>query len=224
MSDALDRKVAARRQADLVSSLRRLSKGPATPATNGGGNGAVARPGEERCDLCANPIPADHRHLLQLEERHILCVCESCLALRGGDREYRPTGTRVVWLDDFQLADELWASFSIPIGLALFLHSSASGGVVSLYPSPAGATESELDLEGWQELVRANPVLGSLEPDAEALVVNRMTVPHQHAIAPIDECYRLVGMIKLRWEGISGGTGPEDAIAEFFAELREKAA
>ena len=39
----------------------------------------------------------------------------------------------------------------------------------------------------------------------------------------IDECYRLVGLIKLRWEGISGGTGPEDAIAEFFAGVREKA-
>ncbi len=71
--------------------------------------------------------------------------------------------------------------------------------------------------------MRANPVLGSLEPDAEALIVNRMADPHQHAIAPIDECYRLVGMIKVRWEGISGGTGPEDAIAEFFEELRERA-
>ncbi len=155
MSDALDRKAAARRQADLVSSLRRLSKGsatPATPATNGGGNGAAARPGEERCDLCGKPLPADHRHLLHLDERHILCACESCLALRGGDRELRPTGTRVVWLDDFELPDELWASFSIPIGLAFFMHSSASGGVVALYPSPAGATESELELEGWQEL------------------------------------------------------------------------
>jgi hypothetical protein len=129
----------------------------------------------------------------------------------------------VVWLDDFELPDELWASFSVPIGLAFFLHSSATGGVVSLYPSPAGATESELDLEGWQELVRANPVLASLEPDAEALVVNRMAEPHQHAIAPIDECYRLVGLIKLRWEGISGGAGPEDAIAGFFDELRVKA-
>ena len=220
MSGAVDRKLAARRQADVVANKRRLAKGrPATGPTNG----AAPAPGEERCDLCHNPIPADHRHLLDLEERSILCVCESCLALRGGDREQRRTGTRVVWLDDFELPDELWASFSVPIGLAFFLHSSATGGVVSLYPSPAGATESELDLEGWQELVRANPVLGSLEPDAEALVVNRTADPHQHAIVPIDECYRLVGLIKVRWEGISGGTGPEDAIAEFFSGLRDRA-
>ena len=223
MSDALERKVAARRQADLVSSLRRLSRGPSAPAPNGSGPVAPSRPGEEHCDMCGNPIGPDHRHLLELTERQILCVCESCLALRGGDRDYRPTGTRFVVLDDFELPDELWASFSIPIGLAFFLHSSGTGGVVSLYPSPAGATESELDLAGWQELVRANPVLGSLEPDAEALVVNRMSEPHRHAIVPIDECYRLVGLIKVRWEGISGGTGPEEAIAGFFDDLERRA-
>jgi uncharacterized protein DUF5947 len=217
MSEELARKAATRRQADLVASLRRLSKGPATARPSNGTPPA----GEERCDLCGNSIPADHRHLLQLEERSILCVCESCLALRGGDPEFRPTGTRVVWLEDFELPDHLWASFAIPIGLAFFLHSSATGGMVSLYPSPAGATESELDLEAWNDLVRVNPVLASLEPDAEALVVNRTAEPHQHAIAPIDECYRLVGMIKSRWEGISGGAGPEEAIAGFFAELRE---
>jgi Family of unknown function (DUF5947) len=221
MNEELSRKAATGRQADLVASLRRLSKGPASQRPS---NGGAARPGEESCDLCGNPIGADHRHLLEIEERHILCVCESCLALRGGDREFRPTGTRVVWLEGLELPDELWASFSIPIGLAFFLHSSATGGIVSLYPSPAGATESELDVDAWGELVRANPILASLEPDAEALIVNRTAEPHQHAIAPIDECYRLVGMVRASWEGISGGTGPERAIATFFAELEEKGA
>ena len=62
-----------------------------------------------------------------------------------------------------------------------------------------------------------------LEPDAEALIVNRMADPPEHAIAPIDECYRLVGMIKLEWDGISGGAGVERAIETFFGELRERA-
>ena len=31
------------------------------------------------------------------------------------------------------------------------------GGVVAIYPSPAGTTESELDLGAWEELVAANP-------------------------------------------------------------------
>ena len=224
MSEALERRLAARRRAELVSSLRQLAR-PASAAagTNGaptGGNG----PAGESCDLCGNEIPPDHRHVLQLTERRILCVCESCLALRSGDPELRPSGTRVVWLDDFELSDELWARFQIPIGLAFFLRDSAAGRVVALYPSPAGATESELDLDAWDELGAANPALADLEADAEALIVNRMGEPPQHAIAPIDECYRLVGLIKASWEGISGGVGPEEAIERFFDELRMRSA
>ncbi len=128
-----------------------------------------------------------------------------------------------MWLDDFTLSDEAWASFGIPIGLAFFIDSSATGGVVALYPSPAGATESELEIEAWRDLRGKNPVLMGLEPDAEALIVNRIADPPRHAIAPIDECYRLVGLIKLDWDGISGGAGVERAIEGFFAELEERA-
>ena len=113
MSDALDAKVAARRQAELVANLRRLSK---PGATNGAANGepdlrrtSTAAAGEEFCDLCGKPIDHDHRHLLHLVDRRILCTCESCLAMRGGDAELRPTGTRFAWLDDFDMSDEAWA-------------------------------------------------------------------------------------------------------------------
>ncbi len=47
----------------------------------------------------------------------------------------------MAWLPDLVLSDERWASFNIPIGLAFFMRSSVAGGVVALYPSPAGATE-----------------------------------------------------------------------------------
>jgi hypothetical protein len=220
VSDVLDRRLAARRQAELVASIRRLAR-PGSSAANGASGSA---PGEERCDLCGKPIEADHRHLIQLVERQILCSCESCLALRGGDPDLRPTGTRVLLLDELELDDEAWAAFGIPIGLAFFFRSSANGQTVAMYPSPAGATECELDLEPWERLRAANPVLTGLEPDAEALIVNRLADPAQHAIAPIDDCYRLVGLIRASWEGISGGAGPEAAIAGFFDELRERAA
>jgi Family of unknown function (DUF5947) len=220
MSDSVEQRLAARRRADLISSLRQLNK-QTVPANGAGGrpasNGRAA--GEENCDLCGNGIDADHRHVLHLTERRILCVCESCMAMRSGDPELRPTGTRVLLLDHLDLSDELWARFAIPIGLAFFLRDSAAGGVVALYPSPAGATESELDLDAWNELVVANPELMTLEADAEALIVNRMSDPPRHAVAPIDECYRLVGMIKVSWDGISGGEGPQQAIDEFFSQL-----
>jgi hypothetical protein len=206
----------ARRTAGGVVGLRKLRQAPGPrvePAQRTG----------ERCDLCGTDLPEDHRHLLQLEERRIDCACETCFAMRSGDPEYRPTGTRVVWLDDLELGDELWASFAIPIGLAFFMRSSSAERVVALYPSPAGATECELYLESWNRLCADNPVLDGLETDGEGLIVNRLADPHQYAIAPIDDCYRLVGIVKVSWEGISGGTGLERAIAGFFDELRERA-
>jgi hypothetical protein len=206
------------RASAAVAGLRRF-RGAAASAPRSAG---PKRTGE-RCDLCGTELPADHRHLLQLEERRIDCACEACFALRSGDPEYRPTGTRVVWLDELDMSDELWASFQIPIGLAFLMRSSAVDRVAALYPSPAGATECELYLESWNRLCADNPVLDGLETDGEALIVNRLADPPQYAIAPIDDCYRLVGIVKTRWEGISGGAGLERAIAGFFDELRKRA-
>jgi uncharacterized protein DUF5947 len=175
---------------------------------------------QERCDLCGATIPDDHRHMLHLEERRIVCTCETCRARFAGDGPYRPVGARTAWLEGFTLPDELWAAFRIPIGLVFFFRSSTAGGVVAMYPSPAGTTESELDLGPWDELVAVNPVLRELETDIEAVVVNRLGGARQHAIVPIDECYRLVGLVRVNWEGISGGPRIEAAVADFFAELR----
>src|SRR5262245_1957027 len=185
---------------------------------------AAARVPLERCDLCGAEIPEDHRHLVHVEERRIVCACEPCRALLAGEGPWRPTGARVVWLDGLELSDERWNGFGIPIGLAFVFTTGTPLGAVAFYPSPAGATESELDLDAWDELVAANPVLGTLEPEAEALLVNRLARPPQHAIVPVDECYRLVGLVRASWQGISGGAGVARAVEGFFAELRGRAA
>jgi uncharacterized protein DUF5947 len=208
----LDAAIASRKRAGAIAGLRGLARG-AEPAPQP----------LEHCDLCGTTVPSDHRHMLDLDERRIVCTCESCWALRSGDPAYRPVGMRTLWLEDFQLPDDLWASFQLPIGLAFFLQSSTAGCVVAMYPSPAGATESELHFASWGRLVGLNPVLEQLEADAEALVVNRLSDPPAYAIAPIDRCYALVGLIKLQWRGISGGPGVEKAVTQFFAELREQA-
>jgi hypothetical protein len=175
------------------------------------------------CELCPIGIGEDHRHLLHLDERRIICVCETCWSMRSGDPEFRPPGSRTLWLEDFAMADEVWAAFQIPIGLAFLMRSSVTGGVVALYPSPAGATESELELTAWDALCEANPILEQLEPDAEALIVNRTAGEHEYAIVPVDQCYRMVGLVKSRWQGINGGRGVDEAIAEFFDSVRERA-
>ena len=224
---ALDDMIAARKRMDALQRMRSLAqKGAATR-----GPEAASTP-QERCDLCGTTIPEDHRHLLQLVERQIVCACEACWALRSGDPEFRPTGMRTVWLDDFDCSAEVWGGFQIPIGLAFFMRSTVGNGshppapnqsVVAFYPSPAGATESELTLEAWDALVRQNPILADLEPDAEALVANRLIDPHQYVIAPIDDCYALVGLIKSRWEGISGGDALKEAVPAFFDSMRRRA-
>ena len=201
-----------RTQAQVVSALRRLQmrQMPEGP-----------QPLEANCDLCGTSMPEQHRHLLQLDERSIVCACESCWALRSGDPEFRPTGSRIVWLDGLELPDVLWARFRIPISLAFFMRTGE--GVVAFYPSPAGATESELDLGVWDDFARLNPVLETLEADAETLIVDRTAGELRAAIAPTDEAYRLVGLVKASWEGISGGPGVGEAVGGFFEELKGRA-
>jgi hypothetical protein len=201
-----------RRMAAWAGARDQAPPGPAAPAV------ATAT-----CELCPIGIGEDHRHLLHLGERRIICVCETCWSMRSGDPEFRPPGVRTLWLEDFVMPQDVWTAFQIPIGLAFMLRSSVSGSIIALYPSPAGATESELELTAWDALCAANPILERLEPDAEALIVNRTTPEHQYAIVPTDQCYRMVGLIKSRWEGITGGKGVDAAIAEFFASVRARA-
>ncbi len=203
-----------------------MSAGGRLPSTLVTGLGRLARPAPvqtEKCELCGRPLSDEHRHLLELNERRILCACEPCMAMKSGMENYCPVGARTLWLDDFVFPGELWASFQLPVGLAFFMRSTGTDSLVALYPSPAGATECELNLESWDKLVELNPILKDLEADAEALVVNRISDSNQHAIVPIDECYRLVGLIKSTWQGISGGSAIEDAVPKFFDYVRHKA-
>jgi hypothetical protein len=38
---------------------------------------------------------------------------------------------------------------------------------------------------------------------------------------PIDECYKLVGLIRLHWRGLSGGMEVWEKVGQFFAALKE---
>ncbi len=237
MNPRLSEAVASRRRAQTISGLRGMAarSAPGAPVSRapGGGEPAAGPPGDEsggngvgtleRCDLCQVGIPADHRHLLHLSERRILCVCEPCWAMRAGHDDLRPVGQRTLWLEDFDLPEAVWSDLRIPIGLTFLMVSSVTQCVVAMYPSPAGATESELRFETWRAVTERNPVLDELEADVEGLIINRLTEPPAYLIAPIDRCYELTGLIKLHWEGISGGSGLERAIAGFFDELRGQA-
>ena len=119
----------------------------------------------------------------------------------------------------FRMTGLQWESLMIPINLAFFYRDSASARVLAMYPSPAGATESLLSLESWEEIVAQNKALQSMEFDVEAFLVNRIGSAAEYFIVPIDECYRLVGLIRMHWRGLSGGTEVWQEIHQFFDQL-----
>ena len=180
----------------------------------------------ERCEMCSAELASEHDHLVETSARQLVCVCQACAILFSGkaNAKYRRIPRRILYLPQFQLTDVEWESLLIPINMAFFFHSSTAGKVIALYPSPAGATESLLDLESWNEIVRNNPVLREMEPDTEALLVNRVRNVNDCYLLPIDECYRLVGIIRANWHGLSGGTQMWEAIEKFFNELKANAA
>jgi hypothetical protein len=182
---------------------------------------------QERCELCGEPIPADHRHLLDLRSRELMCACQACKILfdrrEAGEGHYRLVPDRRLLIEDFRLEDSDWAALQIPVEMAFFFHSTRDERVSAFYPSPAGPTESLLRLDAWEDLERGNPVLGSLEPDVEALLVNRARGARQHFIVPIEDPYRLVALMRGRWRGLAGGEDVWEAIEGFFTELSEQA-
>jgi len=182
------------------------------------------RPPAERCELCGKEIPPDHPHLLELASRKVACSCDPC-AILFSDRKnprFRRIPRTVQYLQDFQMTDAQWDGLGIPINLAFFFRDSRHDKVIALYPSPAGATEATLPLDTWPELVFQNPVLAELETDVEALLVDRMEGRHEFYRAPVDECYRLVGLIRAHWRGLSGGAVVWEQVAHFFTQLRQR--
>jgi hypothetical protein len=186
---------------------------------------AQTRAAEEHCDFCAIALSSDHRHLIEVQERHIVCVCDPC-ALRfqntvGGRFKLVPRDPRI--LPEFQISDAEWESLALPINLAFFFQHGVTGRTVAMYPSPAGATESLLPLTSWTGFVEKNSALARMEPDTEALLVNRVAGAREYFITPIDRCYELVGLIRAHWRGLSGGEKAWEEIERFFARLRETA-
>jgi hypothetical protein len=183
----------------------------------------------EKCEMCAAELGPEHLHLIELMQRRLHCACDACAMLFSGQAgtKYKrvPRDSRL--LTNFRMTDAEWDGLLIPINLAFFFQNSMTSRVSALYPSPAGATESLLPLEAWSGIVQANPALNQLEPDVEALLVNRVgrargSAPAEYYLVPIDACYKLVGLIRIHWRGLSGGTEVWQEIGNFFSDLRAR--
>jgi len=215
---------------DLAVSMTKMSEaGPGFEHAFGALRQFVRRKRDaERCELCSAEVVAEHPHLIEPASRKLLCTCDACAILFSGmAMKYKRVPRRVLALPDLALSDGQWESLMIPISMAFFFRSTPDARVVAFYPSPAGATESLLPLETWKELENANPVLKEMEADVEALLVNRVGQARgfagsAHYLLPIDECYRLVGLIRAHWRGLSGGTEVWLEIGRFFEEVNHR--
>lgn len=189
----------------------------------------------ERCDVCGVAIDTVHSHLANVVSRQLLCACRACYLLfthdgSGGSR-FRAVPDRYVRVAAGDLESRHWDALEIPIGIAFFFRSSVTGRMTAFYPSPAGATESELPLDAWETVAGGIPELGTLAADVEALLVRRQTTMAPNGgsaettalIVPIDVCYELAGLVRQNWRGFQGGEDVWREIDALFARAIERA-
>lgn len=211
---------------------RAVDRAAARPAPPGAADGPLAAlqrfatvaPQIERCELCGAALEAVHPHMLERDRRAVVCACVACAILFSDRQDAKflriPVDVRAVRglaLDPLQ-----WEQLSIPISLAFFLRG-ADGKMKAMYPSPAGAIESSLPLDPLPEFLSSNVTVAKMIPEVEALLVSCVEGEEAALLVPIDECFRLTGLIRKQWRGLSGGTEVWRAIREFFAQLRKRA-
>lgn len=181
---------------------------------------ARTRSDTERCELCGAEIGGDHPHLLNRASRQIACSCSACAILFCGrqDAQFLRVPKRSLRLEDFAFSEAEWDAMTLPIHMAFFVRGHRDEST-ALYPSPAGVMQSMIALPAWPQLTRSHPVIASVEPEVETLLVNRIGGQSAYFIVPLDTAYRLVGVIRTKWRGLSGGAEVWQAIADFFAGL-----
>jgi Family of unknown function (DUF5947) len=177
----------------------------------------------EACDFCRAPLAEIHQHVMECATRTLECACDACAILFGGqDQKYRRVPRRTRYLPQFRMTDAQWSALMIPIGIAFLFRRDASGKIAALYPSPAGPVESRLTLDAWEEIAKDNPEIRSMETDVEGLLIYRVGSASEHYIIPIDECFKLVGIIRMNWKGFSGGMLVWQEIGKFLERLKQR--
>jgi hypothetical protein len=180
-------------------------------------------PQPERCELCAVAVEAGHRHLVDIEKRALVCACGPCALLMeqpgAGAGRFRTVPARYLTDPGHRLDENAWEALQIPVGVAFLFRNAALDRLVALYPSPAGATESELEPATWTDVLGGSRLAELLEPDVEALLLRRTDGRFECHLVPIDICYELVGRMRLLWQGFDGGAEARAALDAFFADV-----
>jgi hypothetical protein len=176
--------------------------------------------------MCAADLGARHRHVVALDDRAIRCVCRPCGLLfapaGAGAGRIRAVPERYLTDQSRRIADADWEVLSIPVLPVFLFVNSDLDRVVACYPSPAGATESLLNLDGWTGLLEAYPLLRMPVADVEAVYVTRTDAGLEAFVVPIDACFEMVGRVRSSWRGPYGGDTVRRTMATFLQELRDR--
>jgi hypothetical protein len=194
------------------------------------------RPGA-RCELCAAPIEADHPHVADLERRALACACRACALLfagarsaRGGVARWRTVPDRHLHEPGFTLDAARLRALGVPIHTAFVFESTAAGGWLAVYPSPAGPVEAPLEEAAARAFVASVPFAHDLAVDVEALLLTPRgatrdpSAPLDVTLIPIHAGYALIGKLRRLYRGLDGGEEARVALAEEVAALRAKGA
>jgi hypothetical protein len=179
----------------------------------------------EKCEMCATPVGERHGHVVDVENRSLMCACRACFLLFTSDNadgaRFRAVPERYLHDLDRPVTPAEWGGLGIPVASAFFLRGD--NGIAAFYPSPAGATECLLDLQAWSDLADAHPLLAEAAPEVEAVLIRGTDEEVECYLVPIDACYQLVGTVRMYWKGFDGGQEAREMIDGFFAGIRAQA-
>ncbi|CAN5759216.1 DUF5947 family protein [soil metagenome] len=189
--------------------------------------GRAPQPAGERCEMCSEDIADEHQHVVNVEGRQLMCVCRGCYLLftdSTAQLRYRSVPDRYLSFPDLALGRREWEALQIPVGLAFFFRNSALDKTVGFYPGPAGACESELDLQAWTLITTADPRVAMMADDVEALLVRAPNTddPPECYLVPIDVCYEFVGRLRMLWRGFDGGQQVREYLDDFFHHIADR--
>ena len=189
----------------------------------------IPRAGEV-CELCAEPIPDDHGHLVDLAERHLLCACRGCYLLflseGAGGSHFRSVPERYLAFPDCrplagamgQLADSGRRGLLLP-QLLPGPRRRVLPGTRRARPSP-----SSRSIRGPRSSQPTPPSTRCSPTWRRSWCAARTERGGTECyIVPIDACYELVGHLRRLWRGFDGGQEANAKLDAFFDDLRAKA-
>jgi hypothetical protein len=170
------------------------------------------------CELCAGPLEHEHRHVVEVRARRILCACDPCALLFAGPstRRFRTIPEHVRRETPFT-AQEAWDALGLADG-SFVLFGSGDQRWIAVEPCATGGAERVLDPVRWHAVWTRSELARAVASDVEALIVRRGRQVEAFA-APVDRCYGLTGAMRRRWHGEDGGADARAALETFFEAL-----